>query len=238
MVTGKSTATPGAPTKVDNSALIETICRIAISGSAADDRRRSEVIRTVKSLDDLTTSLRSEGFELSRSAVYLRLVPRNVRTIEVKRHVNVAPVKLSRPENSLHKNHVATKFARTSIRYLEEIAGFLDPEECTFHSEDDKAKVPIGLPAAKKHVPLLMHLEYKVLLPDHDFTVGALHKLIPSVIGVMEILPKKLTGDAVTYNGPTYIAIRSGKHTGSSAFHYLTDIFVLYCFRGNFSFEV
>ena len=70
LVTGKSTATPGAPTKVDNSALIETICRIAISGSAADDRRRSEV----KSLDDLTTSLRSEGFELSRSAVYLRLV--------------------------------------------------------------------------------------------------------------------------------------------------------------------
>ena len=72
-----------------------------------------------------------------------------------------------------------------------------------------KAKVPIGLPAAKKHVPLVMHLEYKVLLPDHDFTVGAQHKLIPSVIGVMEILPKKLTGDAVTYNDPTYIAIRS-----------------------------
>ena len=64
LVTGKSIATPGAPTKVDNFALIETICRIAIS--AADDRRRSEVIRTVKSLDDLTTSLRSEGFELSR----------------------------------------------------------------------------------------------------------------------------------------------------------------------------
>ena len=64
----------------------------------------------------------------------------------------------------------------------------------------------------------------KVLLPDHDFTVGAQHKLIPSVIAVMEILPKKLTGDAVTYNGPTYIATRSGKHTGSSAFHHLTDM--------------
>ena len=135
LVTGKRTAMPGAPTKVHNSALIETICRIAISGSAADDRLRSEVIRTVKSLDDLTTSLRSEGFELSRSAVYLRLVSRNVRTIEGKRHVNVATVKLSRPDNSLHKNHVATKFAGTSIRYLGETAGFLVPEECTFHSQ-------------------------------------------------------------------------------------------------------
>ena len=63
----------------------------------------------------------------------------------------------------------------------------------------------------------------KVLLPDHDFTVGARHKLIPSVIAVMEILPKNLTGDAVTCNGPTYIATRSGKPTGSSAFHHLTD---------------
>ena len=58
-----------------------------------------------------------------------------LRTIEGKRRVNVAPVKLSRPDNSLHKNHVATKLVRTSIRYLEEIVGFLGPEECTFHSQ-------------------------------------------------------------------------------------------------------
>ena len=150
------------------------------------------------------TSLRSARFDLSRSGIYLRLIPRNVRTIEGKRHRNVAPVKLSRRENSHHKYHLSTKFARASIRYLEEIASFLGPEEVTFHSQDDKAKVPIGIPAAKKHVPLLMHLEYKVQLPDHDFVVAANHKLIPSVIGDMRVMPRKLTGDAVSYNGPTY----------------------------------
>ena len=40
MITGKSAAAPGAPKRTDDTALIETISRMAISGSAADDRRR------------------------------------------------------------------------------------------------------------------------------------------------------------------------------------------------------
>ena len=43
-VTGKETATPGRPQKYGNTELIEAICRIAISGSAAHERRRNEVI--------------------------------------------------------------------------------------------------------------------------------------------------------------------------------------------------
>ncbi len=57
--------------------------------------------------------------------------------------------------------------ARSTIRHLEEIAGFLGPEEVIFHSQDDKAKVSIGLTAANKQAPLVMHVEYKVKLPDH-----------------------------------------------------------------------
>ncbi len=48
-------------------------------------------------------------------------------------------------------------------------------------SLDDKSHVPIGLSAANKQAPLLMHLEYRVKLPDHDWVVAAGHKLIPSV---------------------------------------------------------
>ena len=32
---------------------------------------------------------------------------------------------------------------------------------------------------------MVMHMEYKVSLPDHDFVVAAGHKLVPSVIGDM-----------------------------------------------------
>ena len=56
-VTGKGVPTPGRPQKYDNCELIEATCRIAIPGSAAHERRRNEVIRTVKSLDQLTEAL-------------------------------------------------------------------------------------------------------------------------------------------------------------------------------------
>ena len=90
---------------------------------------------------------------------------------------------------------------------------------------DDKAKFPIVITAAKKHTPLFMHLEYQVTLPDHDFVIGSKHKLIPSVIGDMKVVKSKdLTNDAVSYSGPTYIAMRSAKHSDSSAFHHLRDM--------------
>ena len=50
-----------------------------------------------------------------------------------------------------------------------------------FVSQDDKPRVPIGLTATNKQSPLLMHVEYKVSLSDHDWDVAAEHMLIPSV---------------------------------------------------------
>ena len=35
---------------------------------------------------------------------------------------------------------------------------------------------------------------------------------------------KDLTKDAVSYSGPTYIAMRSAKHSGSSTFHHHRDM--------------
>ena len=57
-----------------------------------------------------------------------------------------------------------------------------------------------------------MHLEYKVMLPDHGFPIGEKHKLIPSVYAAC----LKKDGE-VSYNGPTFISIRSRKHDKSCA---------------------
>ena len=58
-------------------------------------------------------------------------------------------------------------FAKATINCLEEFAGILGPNEVTFHSQDDKAKVPLGITAVKKQSPMEMHMEYKVTLPDN-----------------------------------------------------------------------
>ena len=105
-----------------------------------------------------------------------------------------------------------------------ELAGILGPAKVTLHSQDDNAKVLIRITEASKQAPLLMHMEYKVILPDHDYVVASQHKLIVSVIDDMQVRENDFSGDAVTYSDPTYCAIRSAKHSGSSAYHHLQDM--------------
>lgn len=97
------------------------------------------------------------------------------------------PVRLCRARNDAHKKHPDGEFATASIRCLEEIASVLGPNQVAWISQDDKCKVPLGLPAANKQTPLLMHIEYRVTLPDHDWVVASKHKLIPSVYAGIKI---------------------------------------------------
>jgi len=121
------------------------------------------------------------GYCLSRSATYLRLLTRNYVTAEGKRHVTTVPVKLCKAANSLRKDHVDAHFAAACFNYLKDLTVLMGPECSFFLSQDDKARIPLGLPAASKQAPLLMHLEYRIQLPGHDWVVSERHKLIPSV---------------------------------------------------------
>ena len=184
---------PGRPRiEQEQSLLLKAIVDIALHGSASDSKRRSEIYRSVKTLDELTEALNADGFHISRSAVYLRLLPRRSSSLEGKRHVKTVPVKLAKPYNDMHKNHVDGAFCTATIRHLEELASMLGPSEVCFLSQDDKARVPIGLTAANKQSPLVMHVEYRVKLPDHDWVVAARHHLIPSVYSAICITPNGL----------------------------------------------
>ena len=209
----------------DQPDLLKTIVDIATYGCAADERRQTETIRSVKTLDELVNAIQSVGFNISRSGVYLRLLPKCHDTTEGKRHINTVPVKLTKAQTEAHKEHIDYMFARATIKNLEEIASVLGPQEVCFISQDDKARVPIGITAANKQAPLLMHLEYRVSLPDHDWVVATGHKLIPSVYAGVIIKEDNIgNNQAVSYSGPTLIAIQSGKHSSSTAFSHALDI--------------
>lgn len=177
-----STSTVGRPClEVEQPELLNTITSLAMFGSAVHDRRRTEEIRSCKTLGDLHKKLLELGFNLSKSALYLRLLPRNFLTSSGQRHVTTVPVKLCRAQADNHKMHKDGPFCTASIRYLECLASILGPSNVSFISQDDKARVPIGMTAVQKQSPLLMHLEYRVKLPDHDWVIAEKHKLIPSV---------------------------------------------------------
>lgn len=196
--------------EADQPEILKAIMEIAMYGAAAHDKRREESYRSIKTLTDLNDALNNDyGFSISRSATYYRLLPRNALGRDGKRHINTVPVRLMKAQKDLHRSHIDTCFASTTIRHLEELASCLGSKVVTFLSQDDKARVPIGITAANAQAPLLMHLEYRVRLPDHDWVVAAGHKLIPSVYAGISIKPGVL-GDrtCVGYSGPTYVAIR------------------------------
>ena len=212
---------PGRPSiECDQPTLLSEILKIAEIGSACSDRRRDNTIRSVRTLDQLKAALDDMGFKVSRSGLYLKLLPRDSTSIDGKRHTKTVPVKLIRASNNLRKGHPDRAFARETCRSVDKIAETLGPEACVFLSQDDKAQVNIGITAAKKQAPMLMSLSHKVRLPDHDFVKGSKHKLTPSVIAKCEIDPE--TG--VTYSGLTHISIRSSKHNNSSALTHIDDL--------------
>ncbi|XP_032779890.2 uncharacterized protein LOC116918320 [Daphnia magna] len=197
---------------------------IALHGSAAHEKRRTEVYRSVRTLDDLTEQLQKDGFQISRSGVYLHLQPRSSATHEGKRHVKTIPVKLIRAQNDAHSRHIDGRFCAQNMKRLEELSSILGPQEVFYVSQDDKCRVPIGTTAANKQSPFLMHMEYRVMLPDHDWVVAAAPKLIPSVYGAVEIQKDGLgKPESVGFSGPTYIGIRSGKHSSSTALSHAVD---------------
>jgi len=204
----------------DQPGLLSAILNIVQSVSAADDRRRCEALRSVKTLDDLVSELEKMNHTISRSATYLRLLPRRGNTSEGKRHVQTVPVKLLRPENSLRKKNPDRGYAMSFVNDIQQLEELFGPDQILFLSNDDKARVPIGLAAATLQSPLLMHLEWAVRLPDHDFVVGPRHKLTPSVIAVCNL---KENG-SLSYSGETYIFVRSGKHDTSNAYTHGYDL--------------
>lgn len=58
----------GRPSIVeDQPGLLKAIVDIATHGAAAEDRRRSEALRSIKTLDDLTAELKSQGFQVLKT---------------------------------------------------------------------------------------------------------------------------------------------------------------------------
>merc|ERR1719233_2336160 len=79
-----------------------------------------------------------------------------------------------------------------------------------------------------KQDKVLMHLDYKVKLPDHQYVVASKHKLKPSVY-VMCTVDDKCVGEsaAVKYSGPTAVRVHSCKHDTSTSRTHFVDLKLL-----------
>ena len=110
-------------------------------------------------------------------------------------------------------------FAAATMRHVEELAVLMGKNKVAIIGKDDKAHIPLGISAANKQSPILMKMEYPVIVPDHTFVFSTKHKLIPSVYATRE-----MKVDGLTYSGPTHAAIRSLKHDKADAFSCMEDL--------------
>ena len=78
-------------------------------------------------------------------------------------------------------------FAKSFMDDLINVCKFFGPRSVLFLLNEDKAMVPFGLAAASLQAPILMHMEHKVRLHDHNFVVGPSYTLVPPVYVAWEI---------------------------------------------------
>ncbi len=90
----------------------------------------------------------------------------------------------------------------------------MSPDEYVFWSVDDKARVPVGIPADVKQQKVAMPLTERVRLTDHQFRRARGHMLISSVCAAMDVDETKQFGSAarVSNNGQTAVIVRDGKN--------------------------
>ena len=92
------------------------ILNMATLGAACSDKRREDIFRSIKTLDDLHGELEKMEYKISRSGLYLWLLSRDASTSEGRRHHNTVPVRLVRPDNTLRKKHPDRMFAREGFK--------------------------------------------------------------------------------------------------------------------------
>ena len=80
------------------------------------------------------------GYDLSRSGLYLCLLPHCGNTSEKKRYVSTVPVQLSCPEISLRKKNIDRMFAKWFIKDMFEVSRLFGPNAVLFMSNDDKVQ--------------------------------------------------------------------------------------------------
>ena len=152
-------------------------------------------------------------------------MPKRSSSTEGKRHIETVPVRLCKPQNDAYTKHEDADFCFSLANDLNFIASILGSEETIFISPDDKAIVKLGIIAAKLQTAMVMHLSYRVRLPNHDYIVASKHHLIPLVYAFLSVDDKAFgQPSAVSCKGPTAIYIRSGKHDRSNALSHCLDL--------------
>ncbi|GBC42209.2 hypothetical protein GLOIN_2v1766467 [Rhizophagus irregularis DAOM 181602=DAOM 197198] len=161
---------PGRPpflTQYPN--LIEHIHE-CIKFGAADKKRRKEIIK-VRTIRHLREDLNSKYNEyLSRTTLNNYLLPSRSNTKAAKLHYHPAIVANASVSRSKRNEYIDEHYFLASVKGAKQFAALFSTHSVII-SQDDKAKVPLGIPAVGRTFQTLQSFQEPVTLPDHDFPI-------------------------------------------------------------------
>ena len=154
--------------------------------------------------------------------------PRCWSSFEGRRHFDAIDVKLARAQDTGRKHHPAHNHCMAIRKDQYTIASAVGPKYAAVVCTDDKAKVKLGVAAAKCERKILMRASREVRLPDHSYSVGPKHNLIPSVSVVCNVKDDVEFGETQntveTANSEVYVAVRSHYHSTTSINTHRNDL--------------
>lgn len=98
-------------------------------------------------------------------------------------------------------------------------------DRCTMISQDDKAKVPVGILAVSRTFAMVQSSSTTISVPNHDFPVGPNHKLIPSFYLFMK--RKDEADEGGMKQGQLACFVRPQLFSGSSSRSHMADIMTM-----------
>lgn len=223
----------GRPLKYPSDQVFSKIETLVSGETRAQERRRTDKSETLFGVTDLQAELGKEGFEYSRSATYNFLSPRRKSSKEAGRHHTGASVHFYRPENNLESGHAHSHYANAQAKNLHQLQEILVDRQpvtnssgenitkwITYLSYDNKAKVPLGVPATKP-VKVIGMEGSEVRLPNHEWTVANKHSLVISVCVLQGTLTNKqgyvtYTPGSEKYYDNCFLVVGSSLHTPPS----------------------
>ncbi|CAB4425447.1 unnamed protein product [Rhizophagus irregularis] len=172
--------TPGRPSTAMKDPDLWDKIHDSIEFGAAHAKRRKEIIK-VRTVKHLREALEEKyNTYLSRQCLSTYLQPRHQNTFAARHHHHLAKVGLASVARTEMKTHTDEHYCLASIKAARTFAKVF-ADEAIIISQDDKAKIGLGIPAVGRTFKTIQSVNELVTVEDHDFPTGSKMKLIPSV---------------------------------------------------------
>ncbi|EXX60137.1 hypothetical protein RirG_182680 [Rhizophagus irregularis DAOM 197198w] len=132
---------------------------------------------------------------MSRTTLKNYLLPHQSNSIAARAHHHPAWVAVAGVSCTETRDHPDGHYCLASVKYARQFATVFADNSVVI-SQDDKAKIGLGVPAVGQTFHTLQSVHEPVSVADHDFPLGNGQKLVPSVY--LMIKPNELNDELRT----------------------------------------